>query len=127
MAEKSFRRKEATLKKSEAVLQQRIQLLEMQLQETEEREANQRQMYDKLFEALDEGSKSGLETPTQSMRRDSTSLHHSSSKELGSTTGSLFGAKAVENMQKRYTDQLQARANELEEKVSEKDQMIEQL
>ena len=40
--DKEFRRKEANYKKQEAVMQQKIELMAMQMQEMEERETNQR-------------------------------------------------------------------------------------
>ena len=88
-------------------------------------------MYDKLFFALEENGigkdRADLLTPTAQMRRDGTSLHHSSSKDLGSTSGSLFGAQAVESMQRRYAEQIQQRSEELETKLKNKEQVIEEL
>ena len=57
--EKEGRRKEAQFKKEEAVLRQRIELLELQLKEMEEREGDQKRMYDRLFKALDEQGAQG--------------------------------------------------------------------
>ena len=69
--EKEFRKKESNYKKQEAVMQQKIELMTMQMQEMEERETNQKQMYDKLFTALDEKGANGLR-----------GLHAASSKEI---------------------------------------------
>ena len=94
----------------------------MQMQEMEEREANQKQMYDKLFTALDE---KGTLRPN--------GLHAASSKELlhpdnlNATGGSWFGKNAVEDMQKQYTEQIQARVAELESLVNNKDEYIDNL
>ena len=97
-------------------MQQKIELMTMQMQEMEEREANQKQMYDKLFTALDEkGTRPN-------------GLHAASSKELlphdglNSTSGSWFGKNAVEDMQRQFTEQIQARVVELESLVTEKDE-----
>ena len=76
--------------------------MQMQMQEMEEREANQKQMYDKLFTALDEKGTQGLY-----------GIHTTSSKDifpqdgLNSTSGSWFGAHAVEDMQKQFTESFQ--------------------
>ena len=94
----------------------------MQMQEMEERETNQRQMYDKLFTALEE---KGANSPY--------GLHAASSRELlppgglNSTSGSWFGKNAVEDMQRQFTEQIQARLAELESLVTEKDEQIEKL
>ena len=88
----------------------------------EERETNQKSMYDKLFTALDEKG---------AMRANG--LHTASSKELlphdqlNATGGSWFGKNAVEDMQKQFTDQIQARVAELEDLVTKKDEEIESL
>ena len=101
---------------------QKIELMSMQMQEMEERETNQKQMYDKLFGALDE---KGVLRPG--------GLHAASSKELlspdnlNATGGSWFGKNAVEDMQKQFTEQIQARVAELEELVTKKDEKIESL
>ena len=64
-------------------------------------------MYDKLFSALDENSiSSESQTPKAGLRRDGATLQHSSSKDLGSTSGSLFGAQAIDSMQKKYVEQI---------------------
>ena len=89
-------------------------------------------MYDKLFCALEEndlrsGDQYQQQTPKGLSRVDSHSLHHSSSKELGSTSGSLFGAQAVDTMQRKYAEQIQARVDELEGKVKEKEEQNHQL
>ena len=79
-------------------------------------------MYDKLFTALDE---KGANSPY--------GLHAASSKELlpqgglNSTGGSWFGRNAVEDMQRQFTEQIQARVTELESLVTVKDEEIEKL
>ena len=38
------------------MLEQRIDLLQIQLRETDERETNQKKMYDRMFQALEDGN-----------------------------------------------------------------------
>ena len=69
----------------------------------EEREGDQKRMYDRLFQALDEqqangGSQNG--TPHLLRRAGPGNIGGISSGELNSTSGSWFGANAVEDMQK---------------------------
>jgi len=75
--------------------------LSLQLEETEEREADLRKMYDKLFQALEAGGidqHSCTNTPKQKHRRDHQTLLQSNNKDLNSTSGSLFGAQAIESL-----------------------------
>ena len=61
------------------------------MQEMEEKERNQKQMYDKLFRAFDEKSSS---------RNGTNSKEPLLENGLNSTSGSWFGKNAVEDMQK---------------------------
>ncbi len=57
--------------KEEAVLKQRIELLQMQVQEGEEREQGQKKLYDKMFTALNPlNSCSPSVSPVGGSRRD---------------------------------------------------------
>ena len=51
-----MRLKESEFTNKIAVYEQRIQLLESHLKETEEREANQKIMYDRMFKAIEESN-----------------------------------------------------------------------
>ena len=48
------RSKEQEHVKKIALYEQKIELLEIQLRDAEEREANQRKLYDRMFQALDD-------------------------------------------------------------------------
>ena len=61
------------------------------MQEMEEKERNQKQMYDKLFHAFDEKNSS---------RNGTNSKEPTLENGLNSTSGSWFGKNAVEDMQK---------------------------
>ncbi len=47
-----MRRKETDFEKARAILQQKVDLLELQLQESQEREANIKKMHESLMSAL---------------------------------------------------------------------------
>lgn len=51
-----MRSKDQEFSKKEALYEQRIELLEIQLREAEEREVSQKKMYDRMFQALDESN-----------------------------------------------------------------------
>jgi hypothetical protein len=53
---KEMRAREQEHQKKVAVMEQRVELLTIQLREAEEREGNQKKMYDRMFQALEEGS-----------------------------------------------------------------------
>lgn len=56
-----MRRKEIEFEKSRAILQQKVELLEMQLNESEEREENIKKMHETMMAALqDNNCSSGL-------------------------------------------------------------------
>ena len=77
-------------------------------------------MNEKLFKALEEGNLNGgnsRDTPSGGLRR----------KDFNSTSASILGAEAVESMQKHHAEQIQMRAEELEEKLKTKDKEIERL
>lgn len=52
---KEYRAKEQDYEKKIAVMKQQIELLNMQVKETEAREEQQRNMYERMFQALDLG------------------------------------------------------------------------
>ena len=51
--QKELRQKEQAFSKQEAILKQEIELLNLRVLEYEERETNQRKMFDKLIEAFE--------------------------------------------------------------------------
>ena len=55
-----MRQKDQDYSTKVALYEQKIHLLEMQLREAEEREHNQKKLYDKMFEALDDTQKGSL-------------------------------------------------------------------
>lgn len=80
-----MRIKESDYQKKIALYEQKLELLEVQLKEAEERELNQKKMYDRMFQAIEESS------GNQSKRQEElfNASHSSISKEL-------------ENMNKQY-------------------------
>lgn len=51
-----MRLKDQDYNKKVALMQQKIELLELQLRDAEERETSQKKMYDRMFQALDDNS-----------------------------------------------------------------------
>jgi multidrug resistance efflux pump len=90
---KEFRAKEQEYETKIAVQQQKIELLEIKVKESEERETQQRNMYEKMFTALEQGN-----NPMESHINNSSS-RTKKPEELFNSTSMSFG-KEIEQMQK---------------------------
>lgn len=95
-----IRSKEQDFNTKFALYEQRIQLLEMQLKEAEEREENQRKMYDKMFKAIEDSNGGSLS---------------SRNKEQFNQSQQSLGGKEVDFMHKQVQEQLQEKVQDLEQ------------
>lgn len=97
---------------------QKIEILEIQVKETKEREIEQKQMYEKMFSALEQGN------DTNTLRSANNSASRTKRpEELFNSTSISFG-KEIENMQKQLQDEMQTRIKELENQVKQKDKQL---
>ena len=86
-------------------------MLEMELKESQEREENQKKMYDRMFKAIEDSGAGG-----QAKRQEDL---------LNATNSSI--AKEVEGLHKEFVEQLQEKVKELEAQLEVKIQTIDDL
>lgn len=115
-AKKEARAKEQEYEKKIALQEQQIELLTIQVKETEQREAQQRSMYDKMFVALETGNGDLTNSAGRGKKPE----------EMFNSTQMSFG-KEIEQMQKQLQDEMQSRINELENllKTNEQEYLYE--
>ena len=109
-----MRIKEQEYVKKSALQEQKIELLEIQLKETEEREANQKKLYDRMFQALDDAN--------NNMNQSSNALAQISAP----NSARSHRDRDIEILNRQYQEQMAERVKELELQVMTKEQEIAQ-
>lgn len=113
--QKEFRQKEQDYLTQIALKDQKIELLKIQIKETEEREQQQKTLYEKMFSALEQGNTNEIKTLSATRGKKP--------EEFFNSTTMSFG-KEIENMQKQLQDEMQQRIKELEATLKQTNHLL---
>lgn len=103
MLQKKLMTTEAIFKKEKALLEQKIQLLRIELQEVSEREANQAKIYEIMIQALKPSNESDIDTIFKHLEQDR-NLRSSEIKEfMDKFSNSSLKLDQITNLMKEFS------------------------
>lgn len=136
---KEYRAKEQEYEKKIALMKQEIELLQLQVKETESREDQQRKMYERMFQALDVGVGAGTSASEADVSRGIETqgsaapggtardgAKRGATEDVFNSTQMSFG-KEIEQIQKQFHEEMQSRITELEAQLKQKEKDFELL